>query len=113
MKRILPNQHGYFDYMTVVLFLFGPIIGLTGLAGTLAFVLAGIHLAMTLITDFPFGAMRLLPYTIHGWVERIVGPIVMALPFIFDFDSTARDFYIFVGAIIMLVSLLTDYRKTE
>jgi hypothetical protein len=113
MKRISPTQHGYLDYLTVVLFLFGPIIGLTGLPATLAFVLAGVHLAMTLSTDFSYGAIKLIPYRIHGWVERVVGPIVILLPFIFNFESTARGFYILVGIVIILVGLITDYNQTE
>jgi hypothetical protein len=114
MKIISPRVHGYLDYVTVVLFLVAPtLIGLTGMAGTFAYMLAGIHLAMTLVTDFPLGAAKLLPFTIHGWVERVVGPVLILLPFGLGFDAPARSFYIVIGIVIVLIGLLTDYRRTQ
>jgi hypothetical protein len=113
MKIISPTQHGYLDYVTVVLFLVAPtFIGLTGMAATISYALAGIHLVMTLITDFPLGIAKLLPFAIHGWVERVVGPALVLLPFILGFEGLARGFYIVVGLVIILVGVLTDYERT-
>lgn len=114
MKIISPTQHGYFDYVTVVLFLVAPtFIGLTGMAGTIAYALAGIHLAVTLVTDFPLGIAKLLPFRVHGWVERVVGPTLVLLPFILSFEGPARGFYIVVGLVIILLGVLTDYERTQ
>ncbi|WP_411725577.1 hypothetical protein [Methyloglobulus sp.] len=114
MKIISPTQHGYLDYVTVVLFLAAPtLIGLTGVAGALAYALAAIHLAMTLVTDFPLGVAKLLPFSIHGWVERVVGPVLVLLPFALGFDTAARSFYIVIGIVIVVVGLLTDYQQTQ
>ncbi|MBK8815927.1 MAG: hypothetical protein IPN42_10685 [Methylococcaceae bacterium] len=111
MKIISPTQHGYLDYITVVLFLIAPsLLGLTGTAGTIAYLLAGIHLAMTLVTDFPLGVVKKLPFTMHGWVERVVGPALVLLPFVLGFDGLAMGFYALVGIVIILVGLLTDYQ---
>ena len=114
MKILSLNQHGYLDYLTVVIFLLSPsLIGLTGLAGTIAYLLAAIHLAMTLITDFPLGVIKKLPFSIHGWVERVVGPVLVVLPFVFGFDGAAKVFYLVIGIVILLVGLLTDYQQTQ
>jgi hypothetical protein len=114
MKIISSTQHGYLDFLTVILFLVAPtIIGLTGVAGTIAYALAGIHLAMTLVTDFPLGVTKLVPFSIHGWVERVVGPTLVLLPFILGFEGSAKVFYIVIGLVIILVGLLTDYQRTE
>jgi hypothetical protein len=114
MKILSPTQHGYLDYLTVVIFLLAPsLIGLTGMAGTIAYLLAGIHLAMTLVTDFPLGAVKKLPFQIHGWVERFVGPVLVLLPFVFGFDGAAKSFYIVIGFVIILVGLLTDYQQAK
>ena len=114
MKILSPTQHGYLDYLTVVIFLLAPsLIGLTGMAGTIAYLLAGIHLAMTLVTDFPLGVVKKLPFPIHGWVERIVGPVLVLLPFAFGFDGAAKAFYIVIGIVIIFVGLLTDYHTTQ
>jgi hypothetical protein len=112
MKILSPTQHGYLDYLTVVIFLLAPsLIGLTGMAGTIAYLLAGIHLAMTLVTDFPLGVVKKLPFTIHGWVERVVGPVL--LPFALGFDGATKYFYIVIGFVIILVGLLTDYQQAQ
>lgn len=115
MKKIItPLVHGYLDYITVVIFLAAPaLVGLTGLAGVLAYALAVIHLAMTLFTDFPLGLSKLVPFPIHGWVERIVGPVLVLVPFVLGFDATARNFYIFMGIVIIVVGLLTDYEQKQ
>ncbi len=114
MKIISSTQHGYLDYLTVILFLVAPtIIGLTGMSGTIAYALAGIHLAMTLVTDFPLGVKKLVPFAIHGWVERIVGPALVLLPFVLGFEGSAKGFYIVIGLVIILVGLLTDYQRIE
>ncbi len=115
MKKILtPTLHGYLDYVTVVLFLAAPtVLGLTGMAGIFAYVLAIIHLAMTLVTDFPLGVYKLMPFALHGWVERVVGPVLILVPFVFGFANTATSFYVVIGVVIILVGLLTDYQQAE
>jgi hypothetical protein len=41
--KISPTLHGYLDYLTVLLFLVAPtLIGLTGMARTVAYALAGV-----------------------------------------------------------------------
>ncbi|QGM97461.1 hypothetical protein [Methylocystis parvus] len=112
MKRITPLAHGYLDYLTVVLFLAAPtVLGFGGIPAMLAWLLAAVHLAMTLITDFPLGLIRRLPFSIHGWVERIVGPALLAVAFLPDFHSVQPAFAFFaaMGLIIVAVGWLTHY----
>ncbi|MGH8590979.1 MAG: hypothetical protein ACREXX_17125 [Gammaproteobacteria bacterium] len=115
MKIISPHVHGYLDYVTVVVFLLAPtLIGLTGFPAQLAYALAGIHLVMTLVTDFPLGVVKLIPFTIHGWIERMVGPLLVLVSFIPGFANTpAQVFYLVIGVVIILVGLLTDYQGTR
>ena len=116
MKIIAPRVHGYLDYVTVVVFLLAPtLLGLTGFPAQLAYALAGIHLAMTLVTDFPLGVVKLIPFSIHGWIERIVGPLLVVVSFIpgFATNTAAQMFYLGIGVVIILVGLLTDYQGAE
>lgn len=113
MKVISPRMHGYLDFLTVILFLLAPtIFGLSDLPALLAYGLAVIHLIVTLASDFPFGIVKIIPFTVHGWIERIVGPALIAIPFILGFsdDEMARSFYMAAGGVIILVGLLTDYQ---
>lgn len=116
MKILTPAQHGYLDYITVVIFLAAPsLLGLNGMAGIFAYVLAAIHLVITLLTDFPLGIYKMVPFHLHGWVERVVGPVLVIVPFVFGFDDTATAFYVVVGIVIIVVGLMTgyQYQRTE
>jgi hypothetical protein len=54
MKPISLTAHGAVDYLAVVIFAVAPaVIGLSGRPAVLSYALAGIHLLMTLLTDFP------------------------------------------------------------
>lgn len=113
MKVISPRTHGYLDFLTVVIFLIAPtLLGLGELSAILAYSLAVLHLIVTLASDFPFGVVKLIPFTIHGWIERMVGPLLIAIPFILNFsdEEVARNFYIAMGIIIIVVGTLTDYQ---
>ena len=116
MKLISPRIHGYLDIVTVLLFLLAPtLFGLNQLPAWLAYSLAVVHLIVTLTSDFPLGIVKIIPFPIHGWIERIVGPTLVAIPFILDFstDEIARNFYIAAGIVIIAVGLLTDYRNNK
>ena len=116
MKIVSPRIHGYFDFLTVVIFLLAPtLLGLSELPAMFAYALAGVHLIVTLASDFPFGVVKLIPFTIHGWIERLVGPSLIALPFIFGFagEEAARNFYVAMGLVVIVLGLLTDYKGVE
>ena len=114
MKPIPSTLHGCLDYATALLFLASPtLIGLTGVAAAIAYALAGVHALMTLVTDSPLGAAKVLPFASHGWVERVVGPVLIALAFGAGFDAPARHFYAAMGVIIVVVGWLSDYRGIE
>lgn len=113
MKVISPRMHGYLDFLTVILFLLAPtLFGLNQIPALLAYSLAAIHLLVTLASDFPFGIVKIIPFPVHGWIERVVGPALIAVPFILGFatDEIARNFYIGAGVVIIIVGILTDYQ---
>ena len=92
MKPISLTLHGAIDYLAVVIFVVAPaVIGLSGWPAVLSYALAGIHLFMTLLTDFPAGAIKLVPVALHKWVERIVGPVLIIFAFV-PMNATMRGF---------------------
>jgi hypothetical protein len=116
MKVFTPRTHGYLDYVTVVAFGSAPsVLGLHGLPGMIAYVLAAVHLALTLITAFPLGAVALVPLRIHGAIELVVSIALVALPWVLSFstDSVARTFFMGAGIVIFAVWLLTHYGESR
>ena len=109
-------MNGDLDYRTVRVFLLAPsMVGLARFPSILAYVLAGVHLLLTLVTAFPLGIVKLIPLSLHGWVERVVGPVLVLVSFVpaFTIEAPARIFYIVMGIVIILVGLLTDYRGPQ
>jgi hypothetical protein len=114
MKLISAKVHGILDYIVVAGFLAAPsLLGLTGLPALIAYILAGVHLTLTLFTRFPLGVVKVIPLKIHGFVELAVGPCLVALPFVLGFSDQfpAAAFYVTCGILIFVVWLLTDYRS--
>ncbi|MGH6838362.1 MAG: hypothetical protein ACREDT_06115 [Methylocella sp.] len=114
MKPISLTLHGAIDYLAVFIFAAAPaVIGLSGWPAVLSYALAGIHLLMTLLTDFPAGPIKFVPVALHNWVERIVGPVLIILAFV-PLNGTTQNGRIFLGimgVVILAVERLTDYRS--
>jgi hypothetical protein len=67
MKPISLTLHGAIDYLAVLIFAAAPaVVGLSGWPAVLSYALAGIHFLMTLLTDFPAGAIKLIAVALHG-----------------------------------------------
>jgi hypothetical protein len=106
-------MHGVLDYVTVALFLAAPsIFHLSGTPSGISYSLGGIHLALTLLTAFPLGLLKIVPMVAHGALELVVSLTLIPLPWILGFasDLTARWFYTGAGVVILAISVLTDYR---
>src|SRR5579859_5901147 len=116
MKIIKAKIHGYLDYLVVLIFLCAPtLLHFSLLPAVISYALAGVHLALTLLTDFPLGVLKMVPLKWHGIIELIVGPVLVALPFVLGFGSepAAQYFYILNGIVILIVWFLTDYGNTK
>lgn len=112
MKVLSPQAHGYIDYALVALFVLAPtLFGFGGIAATLAYALAAIHLVMTLCTAFPLGVVKLIPFPVHGAIELAVAVGLAIVPWLLGFQdvSSARNFYVVSGIAVLGVWLVTNY----
>src|SRR5260221_3545523 len=109
MKILSPRIHGILDYAVVAAFLATPsVLNLSGTPALVAYVLAGVHLALTLGTAFPLGATKVIPLSIHGALELIVSVSLVPLPWILGLpsDVTVRHFYVVAMIPLFLSRLL-------
>lgn len=113
MKKALnPKVHGMLDYGLVALFLLAPsLFSFTETAATVSYVIGILYLATSLLTKYPLGAVKLIPFPTHGVIESIMAVSWIALPWIFGFagDAAARNFFIVAGIGLLAVVALTDY----
>jgi hypothetical protein len=116
LRFVSPRMHAPVDYVIVVLFALAPMIfGFGGVAATLSYVVAVAYLGLSLTTAYPLGLVKLVPFTIHGWIELALAPLFVAAPWIFGFDEVreARWFFVAMGVAAFAVWATTDYRAAE
>ncbi|MDB5103100.1 MAG: uncharacterized protein JWP91_789 [Fibrobacteres bacterium] len=116
MKFIPPKIHGYLDYAVILVLALAPsIFRFVGEAATVTYALAALYLVLVLLTAYPLGVFKLIPFTIHGAIELVLSPLLIAMPWIAGFrnDDSARYFYIVAGVALFLVWLTTDYKAAD
>lgn len=116
MKEVLSAQsHGLIDYVSVVAFLIAPsLFDFGGWPAAVCYILAAVHLALTLLTRFPMGMWDSIPFRAHGVVELVVSILLIALPWIARFEQAgAQWFYVVMGVLLFVVWLLSDYHTPD
>ena len=80
---------------------------------TISYLLAAILLMLTLFTSFPLGVKKVIPFRVHGAVELTAAILLMVLPAFMGDDVTFYDslFFILTGTAILLIWLVTRYKK--
>jgi len=113
-KPVSARVHGVLDYATVAAFLNAPMVfGFHGTPAAIAYWLAGVHLLMTGCTDFPVGFFMWIPFKVHGVIELLAGIFMLVAPWSFGFaqDAAARNFFVAMAIILLVVVALTDYSQ--
>jgi hypothetical protein len=116
MKFLDPRVHGYLDYAAVLGVALAPwLFGFGGTPALLCYVVAAMQLGMSLLTAYPLGIAKVIPFPVHGGVELAVGIFLVIAPWLFGFDgiNAARNFFIAAGLGLGLVYLATDYRAAR
>ncbi len=111
MKTLNASIHGILDYATVIAFASAPtVLGFSGAAAYLAYLLAGVHLAMTVLTDMPLGLVKFIPMRLHALVEMLIGPTLIAVALLApSLVVGAQGFFVASGIAICAVWFLSDY----
>jgi hypothetical protein len=67
---------------------------------------------MSLLTAYPLGAAKIIPFTVHGSIEAATSVLLVIAPFLFGFSDipSARNFFIIGGIALFAVWLTTNYR---
>jgi hypothetical protein len=114
MKVLGAFSHGIIDYVMVILLAVGPgVAGFTGRQATMCYGLAVVHFLLTIITRFPLGVLKALPFWLHGTIEIIVAALLIILPWLANFSAGvhSRNFFVAIGVLIGVIWVLTDYRS--
>lgn len=113
MKVITPTVHGYLDYLTVIFLALSPtLFHMEGTLATFTYALAGVHLLLTILTAFPLGLIKVLPFPLHGLVELVVAVALAGVSLWFNHLTNMLGFYyyIWLAVVILVVFFLTDFK---
>ena len=114
-KPISPTTHGIIDYSTVATAVAAPsLLGLSGRAAGAAYGVAGAIAGLAAMTDFKPSLMRAVPLRGHEMADMGMGMLLPALPWMLGFakDKRARNFFLGLTAMTMLVTALTDWKPS-
>lgn len=113
MKRLSPATHGILDYVTVLLLFISPsLFGMETSGSALCYTLAIVHLLLTLFTDFPAGALKIIPLRIHGLIELIVsvGLLGAAIAFRISANTVSFYYYLIFSVMLFIIWFLSEYK---
>ena len=114
MRVIGAFSHGIIDYATVILLALGPSVsGFRGKQALMCYALALVHFMLSVITRYPLGVSKSLPFPIHGAIEFVVAILLIILPWLANFSAGvhSRNFFLAIGMLVLIIWILTDYRS--
>jgi hypothetical protein len=110
MKIISRKVHGYLDYIVAVLLISAPWIFnfYMGGAETWVPVILGIStIIYSLMTDYELGAIKIIPMNVHLIIDAIAGILLIASPWIFNFNEYITTPHIIAGVMELLIVSMT------
>jgi hypothetical protein len=111
--KISSAIHGVLDYATVlVLFVAPSVFNMQTTASFFTYVLASVHLLLTLLTNFEAGVLKIIPLKVHGLIEIVVSVLLIAIAIWFKSlgDNLSFYFYLVFSVVLFIVWLLTEYK---
>lgn len=117
MKLLSPQIHGMVDYLLGVLFIVAPfwLNFVSPLAQIISLAVGASVLLLSLLTRYPLGVLRVIPFTVHGAIEFIAAIALIAMPWLAGFDGVppARNFFVGAGVALFAVWMTTDYKAAD
>jgi len=114
LKLVPAWLHGVGDYGAgLALIVVALIAGGSDEAVLTGVVLGAALILVSLFTRYPLGAVKVVPFPVHSAGDYLGGILAIVAPFLLDFsdsDTGLTVFYIAVGAVVILLSLVTDYQ---
>ena len=113
MKILSPQSHGFVDYAAVLaLFVLPSLFNFTNTPANLCYLLGATQLIVSLLTRYPLGLIKRIPFPLHGYYELVVSLLLIPLPWLIGFsnEDASRNFFVISGASLFVVWLVTNYR---
>src|SRR3954449_10748826 len=70
-------------------------------------------LVVSMLTKYPLGVAKVLPFTVHSAGDYLAAALLLAAPWALNFhsgDAGLSAFYVVAGVAVLAVSLVTNYQ---
>lgn len=115
LVRLLPAWfHAVADYAVGALLIIVAVAvgGSAGAVGT-GVVVGATVLAVSMLTRYPLGVVKVLPFTVHSAGDYLAAALLLGAPWALNFssgDGGLSAFYVAAGIAVLAVSLVTNYQ---
>jgi hypothetical protein len=118
LVRLLPAWfHGIADYAVGALLIVAALaVGGTGVAVATGVVVGAVVLAVSMLTKYPLGVKKVLPFTVHSAGDYLAAALLLIAPMALGFrdtDGGLSGLYAVLGIAVVAVSLVTDYQYSD
>jgi hypothetical protein len=114
LKLLSGRQHGYMDYAYGIITLLAPMLfGIGESAALLCYIMGASVLVLSLLTRYPLGAIKAVPFTAHGWIELAAAFIMLASIPLLGFEGAGYNFFMTMSILVMALWFVTDYVGTD
>ena len=115
LVRLLPAWfHAIADYAVAgTLIVVAAAVGGSTEAVAAGVVIGVVVLVVSMLTKYPLGVVKVLPFTIHSAGDYLAAALLVLSPFALGFndsDTGLTAFYIAAGVAVLAVSLITNYQ---
>jgi len=115
LVRLLPAWfHAIADYAVgLALIVVALASGGSSSAVATGVVVGSTVLLVSVLTKYPLGVFKVLPFTIHSAGDYLAAALLLVAPWALDFvssDSGLAAFYVVAGVAVLAVSLITNYQ---
>lgn len=111
-KVLSPRGHAIADYLTVATFLVvGSVFWSRHKRAALAsFICGGAELATNLLTNYPGGAAKLIPFHTHRTIDLGLAAMTATMPEFLNFeDDREKKFFLAQASVITVATNLTEF----
>jgi len=118
MKVLKPLPHAVIDYAWAAKMIASPwLLGFSeNKTATMSAVGSGAAIAgLSLMTRYPLGAVKWIPFPAHGVIEAMAGVTNLAAPWLMGFagNKRAKWLHVISGLSTLAVVAMTDYQAAE
>lgn len=118
LVRFLPAWlHAIADYAVgALLIVVALAVGGDSIAVATGVVVGAVVLVVSMLTRYPLGVAKVLPFTIHSAGDYLAAFLLIVSPFALGFSDEAGGlsaFYVVAGIAVLAVSLITNYQYSD